>query len=449
MNYQDFKNSIIKYAEAKGLKEYELYYTENESISAGALMHELQQFSTSNGAGACFRCIYEGKMGYASTELFTEEEAERMVDAAVGNAMIIESEDMVFIHEAGDAYQWPKQVFTRQPKAQELNQTTLSLLEKVCQKDARVMDSSQVQAGFVRTRVALYNSKGLDLDYGYDYSQLVAYAVVKEQDKLYAGMHSQTDDFANFDVDAFATEAATLAIDNIGQDSVPSGVYKVVFSEEVMSQLLATYFEVFSAEQAQRGLSLLADREGAMVASDIVTILDDPFCKETMVRMPFDGEGVATFCKAVVEKGRLCTLLHNLATAHKAGVASTGNGRKAGYGAPVSVLPYNFYIARGQDGTKEEVFAKTGEGIYVTSLNGLHAGANAVTGDFSLAAEGFLITEGKKTRAVKNFTVSGNYFTLLQNIKMVGSDLKFISPQGGSCFGSPVIMVKDISVAGK
>ena len=76
---------------------------------------------------------------------------------------------------------------------------------------------------------------------------------------------------------------------------------------------------------------------------------------------------------------------------------------------------------------------------------GLHAGANAVTGDFSLSAKGFLITEGDKGAPVKNFTVSGNFFELLKSVEVLGSDLEFLQGK----FGSPSILVRDIAVAGQ
>ena len=186
-----------------------------------------------------------------------------------------------------------------------------------------------------------------------------------------------------------------------------------------------------------------------MIASEIVNIVDDPFCKEAYNQMPFDGEGVATYRKAVIENGKLNTLLHSLTTASKKGIPSTGNGRKAGYSSKVSVRPYNFYMEKGGAGTKEDIFAKVGNGIYITDLNGLHAGANAVTGDFSLAAEGFLIKDGKKAHVIKNFTVSGNFYELLKKIALIGDDLKHSYPSGGCTFGAPTVMVKELSVAGK
>lgn len=449
MKYIDFKNCVIKAAEAKGLADYELYYTESEDISAGALMHELQEYSSSVAAGVCLRCIYQDKMGYASTELFTEEEAERLVEAAMENAAVIESEDKVFLHEAGDDYEAVEVVKTKEPTGAELIDAALALLEKLHEKDARVIDGSQTMASFGRMRVALFNSKGLDLDHEIDCSQLGAVAVVKENEEMYNSFCVKTDDFTRLDADEIAAKVVEDAIAQIGKESVDSGVYNIVLSNKMTALMLQVFFSVFSAEQAQRGLSLLAGKEGGQIASETVTIVDDPFCKDTFIRMPFDGEGVATHRKNVVEKGRLCTLLHNLSTAYKAGVASTGNGRKAGYAAPVSVLPYNFYLEKGGAGSCEDIFKAVENGIYVTALNGTHAGADGVTGDFSLAAEGFLIAEGEKRHVVKNFTISGNFYELLQKIVLVGDDLEFSMPNGGCCFGAPTVMIRDISVAGK
>ena len=88
--------------------------------------------------------------------------------------------------------------------------------------------------------------------------------------------------------------------------------------------------------------------------------------------------------------------------------------------------------------------AKMGEGIVITGVSGLHAGANAVSGDFSLLAEGYLVEDGKKGQPVEQVTVAGNFFQVLKDIVAVGSDLKF---PGG--MGSPSVWVKEISVAGK
>lgn len=449
MKYIEFKDLVIKIANEKQLKDYELYYTESEDISAEALMHELTKFSTSKNQGACFRCIFDGKMGYASTELFTKEEALRIVENAVENAQVIESEDKVFIYEGKDTYEKVEEANTTEPEAKELVEAVMELENCLYQKEEKVREGSEAFAGYGLVKFALCNSKGLDLSHSYNYSQLGAMVMVEEGEEVYNGYKILTDDFKNFNIDKLAEDTTKKVVETIGSESVETGVYDLIFSSEMMATMLSTFFSSFSADAARRGLSLFKGKEGELVASPKVTIVDDPFYQPSFIKIPFDGEGVATYRKNVVEKGKLLTLLHNLTTAFEAGVKSTGNGRKLGYASAVSVLPYNFLLEAGEGGNKEEIFKTVGTGIYITALNGLHAGANPTTGDYSLSAEGFLIEEGTKKRPVKNFTISGNFYELLKKITIVGSDLQLNNPEGGVCFGAPSTVVEKISVAGK
>ena len=113
-----------------------------------------------------------------------------------------------------------------------------------------------------------------------------------------------------------------------------------------MATLLMTYSSVFSAEAAQKGMSLLNGKEGEKIAADFVTIVDDPMYHDNVIKWTFDGEGVATYAKNVVEDGVLVTLLHNLKTAAKAGVKSTGNAGRPSYAFTFSLLPGQPRICR-------------------------------------------------------------------------------------------------------
>ena len=166
------------------------------------------------------------------------------------------------------------------------------------------------------------------------------------------------------------------------------------------------------------------------------------------MQTPFDGEGVATAKRNVIENGVLKTLLYDLTTAKWAGVESTGNGQRGSYAAPVAIAPYHFSIAAG-DATEEELFSAVDEGIYITECKGFHAGANAVTGDFSIESAGFRIRGGKRAEPIKSFTVAGNFFDLLKSIDRIGNEIKWGSPTGFTTFGSPNLLVRGMSVAGK
>jgi PmbA protein len=142
------------------------------------------------------------------------------------------------------------------------------------------------------------------------------------------------------------------------------------------------------------------------------------------------------------------TLLYNLKTAAVAGKQTTGNASKGGYDAPVGVRPFTMYLEGGQL-TEEQLLEKAGNGVYISSLSGLHAGANAITGDFSLQSAGFMLENGKKTTPVKSFTVAGNFYELLKNIVAMADNAHLPSAMGSTAFGAPTTWVAGLSIAGK
>lgn len=211
-----------------------------------------------------------------------------------------------------------------------------------------------------------------------------------------------------------------------------------------MASLLATFSGIFSAENAQEGLSLLTGKEGEMIASLAVTLMDDPLLPDGLASKPFDAEGVATRTKAIIEAGQLNTLLHNRKTAKKQGVPSTGNAGKAGYAGTIRVSPTNLFIKPGEC-TLLQLEQNLGEGLVITDLEGLHSGANPVSGDFSLSAKGYTVQNGVKKSPVQQITVAGNFYTLLKDIRKVGSDLLF----PGRSVGCPSVLVDEMAVAGE
>ena len=81
-------------------------------------------------------------------------------------------------------------------------------------------------------------------------------------------------------------------------------------------------------------------------------------------------------------------------------------------------------------------------------MKGFHAGADTVSGDFSIESEGFMIENGVLSRPVRSFTVAGNFFDLLMNIKQISSELEMRSP-GHTQIASPAVLIENMSVAGE
>ena len=448
MNFTEFKEIVIAKAQSMGLTDYELYYTSAESTSISAFQHSLNQFTSSTEGGVCFRCIVGGKMGYASTEELSETQACSIVERAAENAAVLEAEEQVFLGEGGKTYREIDRKAYDLPTTEALIAKVLDTQERIYAANPAVIDGSSTQGISERSITAIVNSKGLDLRSEVALSGLVVAAVVTNGQEMANDYQIKLGQLDEIDTDELTKKAAETALRKLGGAVAPTGQYSVVFDPDAMASLLSTFSSVFSAESAQKGLSKLAGREGQVIAAPCVTLVDDPFHAQSPIPMSFDAEGSPTSTKAIIDRGVLTTLLHNLKTAAVAGVETTGNASKAGYDAPVGIRPFTMYIAPGTI-SEEELLQKVGNGVYINSLGGLHAGANAITGDFSRQSAGFMIEHGVKTTAVKSFTVAGNFYDLLKNITLTASNMTLPTAMGKTNFGSPTVLVEGLSIAGK
>lgn len=447
MIYTEFKEAVFAHAQAVGLKDYELYYTAGESVSVNVFQSEVSGFSSATNQGVCFRCLIDGKMGYASTSLLSDEEAVRVVEAAMENAHTIESEEICFIHPGDAEYAklTPREVSV--PTTEELVNYALELQKELYAADDRVVDGTRSAVAYETEELAIDNSYGLSLHDQGRAAQVVGMVVLQDGEP-YDAYQIEIGSLDKLNREDVARKAVEKAACKVGGEVGPTGSFPVLLTPGAVRNLLSVFAAVFSAENTQKGLSLLAGKEGETIASECVTLMDDPFYAESFAQASFDAEGCATSAKAVIEKGVLKTLLHNLKTAHVAGVKTTANASKAGYSSTVGISPYNFYIAPGEK-SQEELLAQMGNGVIVDSFGGLHAGASAVSGDFSLQSTGFLVENGQKGKYIHSFTVAGNFFELLKKIVAVGSDMELGNPSGNTCLGSPSLLIDQLSLAGK
>lgn len=448
MDYNVFKEAVIAAAQAAGLTDYELYYQGSEDTTISAFGHEINEFSDSVSGGVCFRCVVNGKMGYASTEALNPENAATLVARAMDNAASLESDEPVFLCEGGKSYAQIDRKAYPMPSTEEMISKVLETQEAIYAADKRVVDGTSAEVLRMTLRGAICNSKGLDLSYEQAVSGLVAVGVVSDGTEMANDFQIKLGELSEIDIPKLADKTAKGAVGKLGGDVAPTAVCPVVFDPDAMSDLLATFSGIFNSENAQKGLSKLNGKEGEVIAADCVTLVDDPFYAENPFPMAFDSEGYPTATKKVIENGKLNTLLYNMKTAAIAGKESTGNGSKRGYSSPVGISPFTMYLAAGEL-TEEELLQKAGNGVFINSLGGLHAGANPVTGDFSLQSAGFLIENGKKTVPVKSFTVAGNFYDLLKKITALSDRVVLPSATGTTAYGSPCVLVSELSVAGK
>lgn len=445
MNINELKNSLFEKAREKGFKECEIYYSDNSSFKVSVYKGNIEKYQNSQSGGFCFRGLYDDKMGYYFSENVEDPDIESVVENAIENSRILTGEDKEFIFEGSKEY---ADVNVYNEKLADMTDdekiNAAFEMEKAAQKyDSRITVNSSVVASGVST-VYISNTKGLELKEKSNY--LMAYVEAMAEDK--GETKEKGELWIGSDIDEFnpamiAESVAEKVISSLGGSSVESGKKKVIIKNETFADILECFCGNFYADNVQKGFSLLKDRTGEKIASDNITVVDNPLLEKGYATTAFDSEGVATYSKNVIENGVLKTYLYNLKSAAKDGTKSTGNGFKAGFKGSVNTSTTNFYIEKGSM-TLEEMAESVGEGILITDVAGLHSGTNSISGDFSVAAEGFKIENGKITSPVNQITIASNFYDVLKNIEIIGCDLKFNS----SAIGSPSVVVKDMSVAG-
>ena len=438
MNMELIRNAVAEAAKRFGAEEYELTISDKENTAVEALNKEVSSISYSRTGTMTVRCVVGGKSGYAARELVTPEAAAEIVEIACDNATVVSDADQVGLFPGSEHYETSRDTALELPGTDSLKERALRLQELAFAASDKIVDGTQSFVSGMNIVRDVMNSAGLQLHYetGLVYQGLSA--AVKDGEE--AADEFCLTDVSKKTVEETAEKAVSGALSKLGADTVPSGKYNIIMDSDPICSLMERYASVFSARSAYMKTTLLAGKEGEMVASEKLTLIDDPFYPGKFGHCPFDGEGVAVYTKNVIEKGRLNTLLYNRMYAKLMDKETTGNASSA-----TDIEPKGLYIAPGTL-SNEELLKTLGDGLYLTSLQGLHAGANVQSGDFSLQADGFLVKDGVKVAPIKNFTVADNFFQLLKKVTEVSSEVKF---GVGSDFGAPEVLLTGIAVSGK
>ncbi len=308
--------------------------------------------------------------------------------------------------------------------------------------DARITNSDGATFGRTAGAFGMALSGGFRGGYASSYASLSVVPLADDADnKKRRGYHWAARRFlADLETpESVGIEAARRTVRKLGAKKVPTQEAPVVFDPDAARSILGLLAGVTSGGAVWRKSSYLVGREGSRVASDLVTVVDDPLLPRAPGSRPFDGEGLLAQRNVVVEGGILRTFLCDAYAGRKLGRAPTGSASR-GAGGGVGTSTSNFVLQPGKT-RGEDIIASTPRGLYVTEMMGY--GFNAVTGDFSRGASGFWIEDGKLAYPVGEITISLPLDDLLQRIDAVGDDLDL-----RSSIAAPTIRVSAMTIAG-
>lgn len=223
--------------------------------------------------------------------------------------------------------------------------------------------------------------------------------------------------------------AAERALARAGAVKPVTGTYPVLFDERVASSLIGHLLSAVNGAAIARGASWLRDAMGAQVLPAGLSVIEDPHRARISSSRPFDGEGLPTRRRAIVEDGILTGWTLDLATARKLGLESTGNAAR-GTSSPPSPATSNIDLTQGSV-TRADLIRDMGTGLYVTSMIG--STINPTTGDYSRGAAGFWVENGVISHPVNECTIAGNLRDMLLRLVPANDARAHLSTRVPSC----------------
>lgn len=436
MKVTEAKKWLLAEAAKRGV-DLEVLATSQSNLTIQAQKGATSDVSMSSGGGIGLRAVKDGRVGYAYSEELTEEALAWTLDEAIGNAELQEAGQAAL--PAGAALGRHELVDEGLSAALQEKKDATIQLERQLAADARVQ--SVQYAGYTerRAEVEIGSTKGVDGAYRVGYASLFSALVMREGDSVKQGYEQDAKrEFHQLDPGRTAQESLRKLGRHLGAKPLKTGRRRAIFEPEVVSTLLMLLTYAVSGKTLAEGRSRLAGKVGTKIASELVTIVDDGTLPEGLGSRPFDAEGTPAKRLVIVEEGVLRSFIHNSATAARTGQANTGHAARS-YRGTLDVAPSNLLVLPGDGVTRKD-------GILITDLMGVHAGANPITGDVSVQAMGLEIVGGEES-PVDDFAISFNLFDLLERVEEVGNDPVWLRGWTGVSH-VPSLAVADVSFAG-
>ncbi|MBO9576892.1 MAG: TldD/PmbA family protein [Sphingobium sp.] len=303
-----------------------------------------------------------------------------------------------------------------------------------------VTNSEGGGSGHGRARVALVTSHGFAGAYGGSSHSLWASVLAGE------GANMQRDHASHSvrhledleQADAIGLRAGTRAVSRLNPRRVPSGSMPIIFDPRVGGSLIGHLLGAMTGPAVTRKASFLLGKKGELVLPAGLHVVDDPLRQRGLRSRPFDGEGLPTAKKRLIDDGVLVDWMLDSASARQLGEQPTGHATRGG-GSPGAGAT-NVHL-EGGTGAARDLVHGIKQGLYVTELIG--HGVNGVTGDYSRGASGFLIEDGRVSHAVAEVTIAGNLKDMLLNLS-AADDLRF-----RYAVNVPTLRVDGMTVAGE
>jgi PmbA protein len=446
VDLRDVAQSLVARARKAGADAADAVVGESDGLEVGIRLGEVEKLKRSRERRAGLRVFVGSATAIASSGDLDPSGLDALVDDAIALARVTAPDAHGGLPDAADLARDVPELGLYDPRVETIEPDAAFARCHAAEEAARaaspeITNSEGAEFGCGGGQVALASTLGFVGGYSSSSFGLSAVPIAMRDGQMqrdYWYSSSRTLDGLE-PADAVGREAARRTLRRLGGRRLPTGEYPIVFDPEVAASLLRHLAGAIAGSSLYRRASYLLDKLGETIAAPGVTIVDDPLRAGGLGSRPFDGEGVASSRRTIVEAGVLKSYLLDTYSARRLGLRTTGHAARSAGDAP-GVSPTNFYLEAGPH-APDAIVGSVARGIYVTELIGF--GVNTVTGDYSRGAAGLAIEHGELTHPVEEITIAGNLLDMFRAITMVGNDLRF---RGATA--APTLKIERMTIAG-
>jgi len=434
---------LVQMAQKAGADSADALYAEGVSLSLIQRMAKPEHLERSEGIDIGLRVFVGARQAIVSSSDVSKAALKELIDRGMAMARAVPEDPYCGIATPdllADTFPDLDECDPVEPTADDLTEKAAAA-EDAARGVSGVTNSEGAEAGWSRTAVAIAASNGFARQrarsgYSLSVSVLAGEGTAMERDYDYA-MAVHGEDLPN--PESIGRNAGEQAVRRLNPRKAKSAQVPIVYDPRVAGSLLGHLAGAINGSSVARETSFLKDKLGEMIFSSGITVTDDPLRARGLRSKSFDGEGVATARRNIIDDGVLTTWILDLRSARQLNLVTTGHASR-GTSSPPSPSVTNLHLEPGTT-SPEDMISGIDNGLYVTELIGM--GVNGVTGDYSRGASGFWIENGELAYPVSEVTIAGNLVDMFAHIEPA-SDLEF---RYG--INSPTVRIDGMTVAGK
>lgn len=430
--------TLIKKNKAQG----DVIFTRANTFNLKAYEGELDEYKVNNGATIGVRVIKDNRVGQAFSEALDDDSLQFMVNEALTNAKYSKENLFEKITSAKRTIRNDDVVQIEDADPKEMIEMCLENEKYMRTLDKRIKNSPYNGVAEVYNQFFYLNTNDTFCERQDKYYRVVCSALIEDgENNSSVYEYTTAKKFSDLEFKKMSDDCAKEGLELLNAKEIATGRYNILFNNESLSSILAPFLGMFSGEKAVRGLNPMKEKLGEKVASELISIVDDPKYANAFYKYDFDHEGNNSDKITLLNAGVFQELLHNSATASELKMQNNGRALRSPKSS-LGVTTTNLIIESGT--TNEDDFQKE-EFLEIVDIQGTHSGADFFSGNFSCPVKGHIWKNGQKTGHFKNVTLTGNFYEMIKNVKMVGNKL-YQNPS--NTFFSPKIIFQDLNISG-